>query len=445
MNRKATRNRIPLRWTATLTFTVLVLFALLWVSPVQAAGRTTSKDIMIQTFGWNSMKGGIPGKWFTLITEHAAELGKMGFTLAWLPPVCRSVSPQGYMPGDYYDLGSPGKPTFYGTQEDLAAALKALRAAGVVSLADMVLNHRCAGKQDGNGVWNQFDFPSNHAKWDQSAIVRGEYSGSGGADSGDNFEPAPDLDHSNSKVQTDIVAYMNWLKKLGFSGWRYDFARGYDAKFLAKYDKETGSAFSVAENFTDMSFNGSSLNWDQNAHRQKLCDYLDKAGDTCTAFDVTTKGILQVAVQGEYGRLQDKDGKATGLIGWWPERAVTFLDNHDTGSQQNIWPFPKDKVMQGYAYILTHPGVPCVFWEHVYDWNLKSQIQKLMDIRRDYGITSGSKLKIEKAEQGLYAAVIDGKVAVKLGWVNWAPSDAAFKTVASGDQWAIWAQGTRKK
>ena len=28
------------------------------------------------------------------------------------------------------------------------------------------------------------------------------------------------------------------------------------------------------------------------------------------------------------------------------------------------WPFPSKHVMLGYAYILTHPGIPCLFWEH---------------------------------------------------------------------------------
>jgi alpha-amylase len=36
--------------------------------------------------------------------------------------------------------------------------------------------------------------------------------------------------------------------------------------------------------------------------------------------------------------------------------AMTFVDNHDTGSTQAHWPFPKDLVGLGYAYIITHPG-----------------------------------------------------------------------------------------
>ena len=38
-------------------------------------------------------------------------------------------------------------------------------------------------------------------------------------------------------------------------------------------------------------------------------------------------------------------GKA-GVLGWWPSRAVTFLDNHDTGSTQAHWPFPAQYLHQ---------------------------------------------------------------------------------------------------
>jgi len=37
----------------------------------------------------------------------------------------------------------------------------------------------------------------------------------------------------------------------------------------------------------------------------------------------------------------------------------------------------------GYAYILTHPGVPCVFWEHLFENGepLSQQIYDLMKVR----------------------------------------------------------------
>lgn len=420
---------------------VVVLFGLLAGTVAQAASRAAgNSEVLLQGFGWNSTNSGSPGKWYKLIGDRAKDIADLGVTMVWFPPVSRSVSPQGYLPGDYYDLGTRERPTFYGDADQLSTALKQLEAANVLALADIVVNHRCAGEQDSGGIWNLFHFASGKAQWDQWAICQGEYGGTGGSDSGENYQAAPDLDHANPKVQADLIAWMNWLKKLGFDGWRYDFSKGYAAKFVEIYDRGTAPCFSVGEIWTDMSFNGSYLNPNQNPHRQVLCDWLDKAGKKAAAFDFTTKGILQVAVQGEYWRLRDGEGKAAGLIGWWPQRAVTFLDNHDTGSQQGHWPFPGQEIMQGYAYILTHPGTPCLFWEHVYDWHLRGPIKKLVDIRKTFGLTNASKLQIIKAEQGLYAALIDGKVAMKLGTADWAP-DASFTLLASGHNYAVWGKG----
>ncbi len=45
---------------------------------------------------------------------QADEFADLGITCVWLPPPTDSVSPQGYMPGDLYNLNSK-----YGSQEDL--------------------------------------------------------------------------------------------------------------------------------------------------------------------------------------------------------------------------------------------------------------------------------------------------------------------------------------
>ncbi len=425
----------------SLTLFLLVLGILFLTSSAGAAPRAAGgHEVMLQGFGWNSTNGGVPGKWYKLIGDRAKDMADLGVTMVWFPPVSRSVSPQGYLPGDYYDLGNQGSPTFYGERDQLMAALKRLDEVGILAIADIVVNHRCAGKQDQNGIWNIYHFPSGKAQWEQWSICSGEYGGTGRPDTGENFAAAPDLDHTNATVQADIIEWLKWLKSLGFDGWRYDFSKGYGAEFVGIYDRATAPCFSVGEIWTNMSFNGSYLNPNQDAHRQVLCDWLDKAGKTAAAFDFTTKGILQVAVQGEFWRLRDAAGKPSGLIGWWPERAVTFLDNHDTGSQQGHWPFPGEKIMLGYAYILTHPGTPCLFWEHVYDWQLRGQIKKLVDIRKQFGLHRASKVEIVKAEQNLYAAIIDGKVAMKLGAADWSP-DPSFTLLTSGTQFAVWGKG----
>jgi len=126
------------------------------------------------------------------------------------------------------------------------------------------------------------------------------------------------------------------------------------------YVESTKPSFVVAEIWNSLSYTDGKPSANQDQCWQELVDWVDAVGGPAMAFDFPTKGLLQAGVQGELWRLRDGSGKAAGLIGWAPEKAVTFVDNHDTGSTQRLWPFPSDKVMQGYAYILTHPGVPCI-------------------------------------------------------------------------------------
>ena len=51
------------------------------------------------------------------------------------------------------------------------------------------------------------------------------------------------------------------------------------------------------------------------------------------------------------------------------------------GSTQRHWPFPQGKEETGYAYILSHPGIPCILWEHYFDDGKKEVIDKLIALR----------------------------------------------------------------
>jgi len=56
------------------------------------------------------------------------------------------------------------------------------------------------------------------------------------------------------------------------------------------------------------------------------------------------------------------------------------------GSTQGHWRFPSAGLEQGYCYLLTHPGTPCIFYDHLEDPQLANTIQRLIALRLRAGI-----------------------------------------------------------
>jgi alpha-amylase len=312
----------------------------------------------------------------------------------------------------------------------------------VKAIADIVINHRV-----GTSNWADFTNPT----WGSSAVCKGdEWSGAtGNYDTGDGYGAARDVDHTQGFVQTDVKSWMGWLKSsIGYDGWRYDYVKGFGGYYAGQYNRATTPYFSVGELWTDLNLAN------PDAHRQQLMDWInatDNDGNSSTwadrsaAFDFTTKGILQQAVQyNEYWRLKDGQGKPSGALGWWGAKSVTFIDNHDTGPShpsggQNHWPFPGDKVMQGYAYILTHPGTPSVYWVHYFDWGHGAAIKQLISIRKSKGITASASVSIAVADSSKYAAFINSNVAMKIGPGAWSPG-TGWTLATSGTNYAVWTK-----
>ena len=354
-------------------------------------GNDNGNDIMLQSFHWESHEGGGDQKWYQIVKSIAPEIGQY-FTVVWMPPPAESVAQEGYMPRRQYILDSQ-----YGTQEQLRDVIGTLHNENVQVIADIVVNHRSADQQC-NGKWAGFtnpamtgsaDFLVNQVPHDcgngYPFATEGSWTYNQRSYSNDDFDGVgtPDLNHWAGHTRNEIKHWLVWLKdpnNAGFNGWRYDMIKGYDPAYIADYNVVSDPYLSVGEY------------WDYNI--QPLADVVNRSGDQTMVFDFVLKNKMNDALKSKghmYGGALGRAGEngSRGFIGWWSNAAITFVENHDTGFSRWDHPIPTPcngdliSVKAAYALILTHPGIPSVYW---YDWrdrgaDLKFVIEELIRIR----------------------------------------------------------------
>ena len=425
---------------------LLKILAILFFCISFAEIKAQDEDVLFQAFDWNVQNQPAGQTWYDIVTQNRNEINDAGIDLIWMPPPSNSAAPQGYLPRELYDFDSA-----YGTETQLRNLINQYHSLGIKVISDIVINHR-VGSFDAvtflNPEWPTFyitaddegrnfvDFPvefSINPDYFPGTALKADGSGGG-------FAAARDLDHRNPAVRAAIIEWMNFLKNdLGFDGWRYDFVHGYDPIYNKEYNDATNPYFAVGELLE--------------SSRVQTNNWVNFTQQSSSAFDFNTKVSLQNAIRdNNLSYLRDFSGNPSGMIGINPTKSVTFLDNHDTGAAQQccgpdyVFPGGETNLRKGYAYILTHPGNPMVFWTHFFDAGsgVRNAIKDLIAIRKDVRVFSGSTINIVEARNDLYAAYIDGRngtIAMKLGSGNWSPNGSGWTLRTSGNDYAVWTQG----
>lgn len=424
-----------------------------------AQGGYNDDRVMMQGFMWESHQTPLTENWYDIVAGKVDELADAEVDLVWLPPPSQGEG-AGYHPLALHDFDNN-----YGSESAHRELLKKLRDKGIEPVADVVINHR-----NGSGGWATFDNPkwpstyicADDEFWSQSttnldppdqAILAANQRGGSDFNGSDfpRWHGARDLDHSSPEVRAEIKKYLRKMKDYGYRGWRYDMVKGFMPGYVAEYDYDSQPTFAVGEYWS-----GNAYTVSQWIDGTKMYGQDDPALRACSAFDFPTYEKLRDYINGgRYDHLPAihyKDGVDDGLIAVNKDKAVTFLENHDTGyPQKQFDSFPRnEKVMQGYAYILTHPGVPCVYWKHYFDWGFGPKIKELIKARKYAGVHSGSYIKSEVTD-GSYVAIMGDKpsesstLIVKIGpSTTFHPAASEWDLETSGDGYAVWVRKSKK-
>ena len=378
-------------------------------------------DVVLQAFYWDSYQAVKTGsktevygrtKWIDHLNgangTSAEEIGQW-FDLIWLPPMSKGTGGTGYHPVNYSSLDSD-----WGTKQKLTELITKFHQNGARVVADIVINHADAAQgwcnfatydfgeygtfsPDGSYICSTDEMNTSTA----AGACKGTATGNPDDGYGDeaNYAASRDWDHTNPNVQAMFKAYLKWLRNVvKVDGFRYDYCKGFNNGHINDYNTASKPYFSVMEM------------WDGNTETLKY--HLNEAGWNTLTFDFAMKytAFNQGIASDNYCGL-----KGAGLPGAGaPRYAVTFLDSHDSFlrdgnefcGEGNSMTVCRDKVMQCYAYLLSMPGVPLVFYPH---WvTFKDAIKPLINARYKTGVHSESSVNDECGD-GYYKATIYGK------------------------------------
>jgi alpha-amylase len=255
-------------------------------------------------------------------------------------------------------------PTWFGTRAALEALIRDAHGTRMQVYADMVFNHNSGADEqevnplDGQSRWTRFRPASGTFARDWTHFHPSPYE----ERDRETFGGMPDLCHRNPGVYLELIQYCRWLlEEVGFDGFRYDCVRGFGSWMIRSIQElralRDGVAFrpyAVAEY------------WDSDGAIDEWLGGTDTFSENpAGAFDFPLRWRLRDLCDTPGYRVSEL--ARPGVLMWdRPRDAVTFVENHDVVRDS---PVVRDKLL-AYAFILTHEGYPCVFWQDYFDWDL---------------------------------------------------------------------------
>jgi len=425
-------------------FTTFFAVALFSFSTAFAQVPANSNAIMLQGFYWDSnIRDGMS---WTKLYEISGDISAY-FDYVWLPPSAASEGGTGYHPVQLSNQTSA-----WGSETKLKQLINHLKSNGCKAIADIVANHRgnmstwCDFYPDNFGdSYGSWQFTTKHIvgndpMWtnpEAETSCRNTPADQRGANKPNQYEmygAARNLDHSSEYVQNATKAYLKFLKtEIGYDGWRYDVAKGFSPGYFGEYSDVEIAGSKISEISIGEYMDGS---------YDALDAWITGTGNKSMIFDFAFKFKALAGLQGgvygtgEYAMTWTDGGvkRPAGLIHHSNRRkyAVTFIDNHDTycnrdenGSRNTC---DRDHIhhneytgdiLKAHAFMLSSPGIPCVFYPHWADANYRTIIQNMMKARKAVGLHSNSVVQVQNPYGDVcYKAYSEGTCGAMLTYIG---------------------------
>ena len=374
----------------------------------------THNKTMMQYFEWYLPNDGL---WWKRCAAKADNIAAIGITDVWLPPAYKGTSQEdvGYGVYDMYDLGEFDQKgtvrTKYGTKDEYLEAIQAFHESQIRVYADIVLNHRMGGDEieevtavtdsaeDRNvqvggrekvKVWSKFTFPGRAGKYSDFTWDHRHFAGTDWAEDEENkdriyrftgkrwqkdtdpengnfdYLMGMNVDMKNPVVRAETLKWLKWyIAMTGIDALRLDAVKHISFSFykelLHTVRAETGLELPAVGEY-----------WSGDIGR--LLYYLDQVDNEMSLFDVALHYRFFNASQagGNFDMRTIFDDTLTQKR---PERAVTFVDNHDTQYGQSLESFIADwfKPLAYAMILLRKDGMPCVFYSDYYGNPVKNR------------------------------------------------------------------------